>query len=138
MQVYAINMQGNDFRYTSKESESYIWMSKYGSITIWLKSLHTTSSVFGPWHMRANYGAGETVKDEMFGTSPDVFWDVIKLQMMYPSAKMLSRSRSFRPLTTDGAHLEKMLCKSHRMNSVFAMRRTKCVRYGRCRATSGS
>ena len=45
-------------------------MSEYGNMTLWLKSPHATSSVLGPGYMGANYSAGETVKDEVLGTSP--------------------------------------------------------------------
>lgn len=86
-------------------------MSKYGSVAVWLKSLHATSSLFGPWSMRANYSTGKAVKDKVLSTSPDVFGDVFKLQMMYPLAKVLGRSKSFRPLVTVRAHRGSVLRK---------------------------
>lgn len=81
-------------------------MSKNGSITIRLKSLHATSSAFRPWYVSANYSAGKTVKNEVLGTCSDVFGNVFNLQMMYPSAKMLGRSRNLSLLFTGHTHVE--------------------------------
>ena len=82
-------------------------MSEDGSMTIWLKSPHGTSSVLGPGYVRANYSASETVKNEVLGTSPDMIGDVFKFQMVYPSAKNLGRPRDFRSLVTVRTHLER-------------------------------
>ena len=97
-----------------KEGQSYILMSNNGSITIWLESLHATSSLLGPWHLCANYSAGKTIKDEVLSTGADVYGNVFKLQMMNPSAKMLGHSRNFKPLVTVRTHLERLLCRQGR------------------------
>ena len=64
--------------------------------------------------MRANYSAGETVEDEVLGTSADLVGNIFELQMMYPSAKMLGRPKIFKTLVTVRTHLERLLRRHSR------------------------
>ena len=76
--------------------------------------------------MRANYSAGETVKDEVLGTSADLVGNIFELQIIYPSAKVLGRPKIFNSLVIVRTHLERLLC------------RHKVVRWMCLRETSGS
>ena len=59
-----------------------------GSNTIWLESLHATSSVLRPRHMRTNCSVGETVKDEVLSTSAEYLQTVIDVSICKDEALM--------------------------------------------------
>ena len=66
--------------------------------------------------MRADYSAGETVKDEVLGTSADLVGNIFELQIMYPSAKVLGRPKIFKTLVVVRTHLERLLCRHSKVD----------------------
>ena len=73
--------------------------------------------------MRAHYGAGESIKEKILGSSLDTVRDIFHSQAMYPMAKIFCHPGSFGLLNQILAHLRNnqlKLCSVRLFVSLFA------------------